>query len=71
MKDDPCERQSECAHLLYKDGSCVGSDIGIGSWSMSIPMSIPIQDSTVVYRQAEHRRWHRFCFIPIAWLKHR
>ena len=26
-------------------------------------MSIPIQELTVVYRQAEHRRWHRFCFI--------
>ena len=34
MKDSQ-EGQSECAHLSYKDSSCVGSDIGIGSWSVS------------------------------------
>ena len=33
--EDSQERQSECVHLLYKDSSCVGSDIGIGSWSVS------------------------------------
>ena len=26
--EDSQERQSEFAHLLYKDSSCVGSDIG-------------------------------------------
>ena len=28
LKEDSQEGQSECAHLLYKDSSCVGSDIG-------------------------------------------
>jgi len=32
-----------------RNASCVGSDI---SWSVSIP----IQELTVVYRQAKHRR---------------
>ena len=26
--EDSQEGQSECAHLLYEDSSCVGSDIG-------------------------------------------
>ena len=34
-----------------RNGSCVGRDIG---WSVSIP----IQELTFVYRQAEHRRQH-------------
>ena len=49
------------AHLL-RNGSCVGSDI---SWSVSIP----IQELTVVYRQAEHRKRHRFCFMAIYFYK--
>jgi len=50
--------------ILYKGWKLCGSDIGRGSWSVSIP----IQGLTVVYRQAEHRRGHRFCFMAIAWL---
>ena len=43
MKDN----QSMHMHLLYvytRNGSCVGSNIRIGSWSVSIP----IQELTVV-----------------------
>ena len=36
--EDSQERQSECAHLLYKDSNCVSSDIRIGSWSASTYM---------------------------------
>ena len=31
------------------------------------PAICSIQELTVVYRQAEHRRWHRFCFMAIVW----
>ena len=58
-----------------RNGKCVGSDIGIGDWIVSIP----IQGLTVMYRQVERRRQHRFCFyvycmatpsaISLRWLK--
>ena len=41
----------DAASYCTRNGSCVGSNIGIGSWSVSIP----IQDLTVVYTQAEHK----------------
>ena len=30
-------------------------------------MCIPIQGVTVMCRQAELRRWHRFCFMATVW----
>ena len=42
------KKQADRAQLL-RNASCVGSDI---NWSVSIP----IQELTVVYRQAERRR---------------
>ena len=45
VNDTQKKKQADRAHLL-RNASCVGSDI---SWSVSIP----IQDLTVVYRQAE------------------
>ena len=46
--------------LVSRNGSCVDSGMG---WSVSIP----IQELTVGYRQAERRRRHRFCCL---WLMH-
>ena len=45
VNDTQKKKQADRAHLL-RNTSCVGSDI---SWSVSIP----IQELTVVYRQAE------------------
>ena len=45
VNDTQKKKQADREHLL-RNASCVGSDI---SWSVSIP----IQDLTVVYRQAE------------------
>ena len=45
-----------------RNGTCVG-DIRRGSWSVCIP----IQGVTVMCRQAELRRWHRFCFMATVW----
>ena len=53
MKDS----HNMCTYCTW-NGSCVGSDIGMGSWSVSIPT----QALKVVYRQAECRRWHKFCY---------
>ena len=53
MKDS----QDVCT-FCTRNGSCVDIDIGIGSWSVSLP----IQGLPVVYRQAERRKGHRFCF---------
>ena len=48
---------SMCTYCT-KTGSCVGSDIKLGSWSVSIH----IQGLTVVYRQTECRRCHKYGF---------
>jgi len=39
LLEDSQEGQSKCAHLLYKDSSCVGSDIGnysVSTYRMSM-----------------------------------
>jgi len=45
-----------------RNSNCVGSDIGIGSWNVSIP----IQGLAVVYR-LERRRGIDSAFMAIAW----
>ena len=56
LVNDIQKSQADCAHLLLRNGNCVGSDIG---WSVSIP----VKELTVVYRQAERRRQHRFWIL--------
>ena len=63
--EDSQKGQSECAHLLYKDNSCVGNDIG--NYRQLKRKYLPyvyvaMQGLTVVYREAEHRRRQRSCF---------
>ena len=63
LVNDTQKKTGNRAHLLRNTG-CVGSDI---SWSVSIP----IQELTVVYRQAERRRRHRLHPVHLMVPKHK
>ena len=69
LKEDADERQpgrtarknSKHMHINYtRNGSCVGTDKQLEHKYL---LDVHIQGLTVVYKQAEHRRWQRFCFM--------
>ena len=52
-------KDSEHMHIYYtRNGSCVGTDRQL---EHNYLLYVRIQGLTIVYKQAEHRRWQRFC----------
>jgi len=49
------------------DSSCIDSDIGIGSWSMSTCHMSMYTNANSCGKQTEHRSWQRFCFTGDVW----
>ena len=60
---DSREGQSECAHILYKDSSCVGSEIGnYRQLKCEYLQYVYVCKGKQLSRQAEYRREQRSCF---------